>query len=207
MYGDRAFQDPLLLSREVIKKAFLEGLFYISSEKNIERILKNKKLDNRTYYVFAGVPSFQEVCIDSSPNEKICALKVNLPYEELADFTYDNEEKVLIKDHVSFENVTFEKNMLKLCYENSHLSYVPLLDGEDAKSNLSEVSSLEILKVFAKEIKNYQYAILNKIEFLRQVWDEFFRSQSSKAILDDMTILNDIKSSYEELVLPNNLTR
>ena len=35
MYGDRAYDDPLLLSREIMKKAYNEGLYYISSNKNI----------------------------------------------------------------------------------------------------------------------------------------------------------------------------
>ena len=41
MYGDRAYDDPLLLSREIMKKAYNEGLYYISSNKNIDAVLKS----------------------------------------------------------------------------------------------------------------------------------------------------------------------
>ena len=33
MFGENPFQDPFLLSREVIKKAYNEGLYFISNER------------------------------------------------------------------------------------------------------------------------------------------------------------------------------
>ena len=79
MYGDRAYDDPLLLSREIMKKAYHEGLYYISSNKNIDDILKDNS--KRTLYLFAGIPSFQDVCMNLFPREELYALKINIPYE------------------------------------------------------------------------------------------------------------------------------
>ena len=93
MYGDRAYDDPLLLSREIMKKAYHEGLYYISSNKNIDDILKDNS--KRTLYLFAGIPSFQDVCMNLFPREELYALKINIPYQAMVNLNYDDEEKVI----------------------------------------------------------------------------------------------------------------
>ena len=120
MYGDRAYDDPLLLSREIMKKAYHEGLYYISSNKNIDDILKDNS--KRTLYLFAGIPSFQDVCMNLFPREELYALKINIPYEAMVNLKYDKEEKVMAGEDVDVSHS--EKITLGLIYDAKDLHYV-----------------------------------------------------------------------------------
>ncbi len=191
MYGDRAYEDPLLLSREIIKKAYNDGLYYISSKKNIEGILKEK--NKRTLYVFAGIPTFQDVCMNLYPSEKLYALKIKLPYEVLARFEYDVQEKVMIGQNISLTDT--QKITLGLNYENEALSYKETKDEE-----ILEPIPTEITKLFQKEIENYRYAILTSVEYLKNSLIKFLESERSKKLLEDEKNLELIKKCYEELI-------
>ena len=54
MYGDLAFSSSLLLTREVIKKAYNEGLYYVSNEKNIDDILNEGNIKKEDCLLFLG---------------------------------------------------------------------------------------------------------------------------------------------------------
>jgi len=194
MYGDRVYEDPLLLGREVIKKAYNEGLYYISSEKNIENILKNPDR-KRSFLVFAGIPTFQEVCVDLSPSKKITALKINLPYETLASFNYIEEgESALENKNIPLKEEEIEKVSLHLSFQNNHLEYT-----EEETENLEE-NKEEILKFFQKEIESFRFAILNNIEYLREKLITFLESSDCKEALEKEETLKLIKECYEEFV-------
>lgn len=190
MYGDRVYGYPFLLSREVIKKAYNEGLYFISSEKNIEDILNNPE-KKRSILVFAGIPTFQAVCVDLSPRKELTALKIKLPYEELAKFTYkketlENEEMTIPKD-------SLEKVNLYLTFQNNELEYL-----EKNLENLEE-NEEEILKYFAKEMESFRFAILNKVEYLKEKLESFLSSNVSKEFYEQEENLKMIKECYEEL--------
>lgn len=198
MYGDRAFQDPLLLSLEIIKKAYNEGLYFVTSEKNIEYILENGVLPQRSIFVFAGIPSFQEVCIDLSPSEKLVALKILAPYEELAKFAYQEEDdKTLIGRCVDLSDAQMEKVELILDYHDKKLQY-EIWEGT-AKKVFNELEKEEIIHAFSQEIRNYHYTIINKLAYLRDSLVDFLQSSSSDKILDDAVTLQKVAQQYEIL--------
>jgi len=195
MYGDLVFHNSLLLTREVIKKAYTEGLFYISSEKNIDEILKQKD-KKRTLLTFSGIPSFEEVCMNLSPSRNIYALKIKLPYEELASFTYQETKEILTKKQVSLEEAVMTKIKLNLNYIDKELCY----NENECNEDELELAKDEILKHFKKEIENYRYAIENRMNYLRKLLFEFLETEKSKAFLEDTEKLQELKESYEELM-------
>lgn len=194
MYGDRVYEDPLLLSREVIKKAYNEGLYYISSEKNIASILENPE-KKRSFLVFAGIPTFQEVCIDLSPSKTLNALKINLPYEKLATFIYNKNGESFLEHHdIELKEEYLEKVNLYLSFQNNQLEYL-----EEETKNLEE-NKEEIVKYFQKEIESFRFAILNNIDYLREKLLTFLESEECKFALEKEEILKMIKECYEEFV-------
>jgi len=194
MYGDLAFQNSLLLTREVIKKAYNEGLYYISSEKNIDDIIENKIGSKRKILAFSGIPSFEEVCMNLSPSKKLCALKINLPYEVLAEFKYEEKEEALEKKGISLKDIPLEKVILQLAMEEGKLCYKETGEISDLESKE------EAMKHLKKEIDNYRFAIENRVIFLRKALVEFLESEESKNALEDPKKLEEMKKTYEELM-------
>ena len=192
MYGDRAYDDPLLLSREIMKKAYHEGLYYISSNKNIDDILKDNS--KRTLYLFAGIPSFQDVCMNLFPREELYALKINIPYEAMVNLKYDKEEKVMAGEDVDVSHS--EKITLGLIYDAKDLHYV--LKEENYHY---EPDKDQIIKEFIQELESYQYTIKSSVEYLQKRLNDFLTSDACKRALDDENTLNDIKECYEILQL------
>jgi len=187
MYGDRVYGYPFLLSREVIKKAYNEGLYFISSEKNIEDILNNPE-KKRSILVFAGIPTFQAVCVDLSPRKELTALKIKLPYEELAKFTYKKETKQTLENkEMTIPKDSLEKVNLYLTFQNNELEYL-----EKNLENLEE-NEEEILKYFAKEMESFRFAILNKVEYLKEKLESFLSSNVSKEFYEQEENLKMIK--------------
>lgn len=196
MYGDLAFQNSLLLTREVIKKAYHEGLYYISSEKNIDSLIQGAEQKKRRLLTFSGIPTFEEVCMNLSPSKVIYALKITLPYEELATFQYLEKKEILDKKNVMLQKGVLEKKTLYLNYEEGLLCYKETPQTEDYFQEKIE----EIEKHFKKEIENYKFAIENRMNDLRKSLFEFLETDASKALLEDQAKLQEIKESYEELM-------
>ena len=100
MYGEQTFQDKRLLSLEVIKKAYQEGLYFISKKDNIDEIVKNQQFKSKNIFVFAGIPTLEEAALDLTILNEMYAVKLQVPYEVLAEFSYDEENKTLRKKKV-----------------------------------------------------------------------------------------------------------
>ena len=191
MYGDRAYEDPLLLSREILKKAYSEGLYYISSSKNIASLMNNPN-SRRTLYVFAGIPTFNDICMNLYPNEKLSALKITLPYETLADFQYDNEEKVLCGKKIALNEMV--PTELGLTSEKEKLKYVEITEDYSFTPDQEE-----IIHEFQKEIANFRYAILTSVEYLKNLLVAFLQKRVDEKLYNNDAYLNMVKECYEEL--------
>lgn len=202
MYGDRVFQDPLLLSREVLKKSYQDSLYYISNEKNINAILKDCS-KKRHLFVFAGIPSFEEVCTDLYPNPVLMAIKIHLPYELFASFFYERDEECyLVKNDILIKESYLEKVYLTLAYEDNHLFYKETKVDEikDITLSLTEEEICKIKKEFQSSIESYRYAIMTNIKYLKEKLITFLESCDSEA-LDNEELLPIIKESFETLSL------
>ena len=128
------------------------------------------------------------------PSEELCALKITIPYEALVDLKYDEEEKVMVGKNVSIEKS--EKITLGLVYENNTLFY-----KEKDEKYVYVPDKDKIIKDFIHELESYQYTIKSSVEYLQKRLNTFLNSESSKALLDDVSSLNTIKECYEILQL------
>ena len=197
MFGENPFQDPFLLSREVIKKAYNEGLYFISNERTIDAFLKEKESDRRgNLFVFAGIPNFEDICLNLSALPILYAVKISLPYEVLVDFQLETShgDMVLFKENVSISKKCLEKVVLDLYFNHQKLEY------RVSSSNKEIVPLAETTRFFIQNIKNYHYAISNKVKFLEEEVTTFLNSQEGLKKLEKEENLQLVKEIYEELV-------
>ncbi len=198
MYGDRAFQDPILLSREVLKKAYQEGLYFISSNKSIiDKIYEDKKFPNDNGFFFAGIPSIIDVCLSSSLCKEMYAIKLSLPYEELTSFTYSTSrgEKVLYEKIDNLKSEYFSKTKLSLQVKDK----TPLYIESEEPSSLSYVEQVKMTDYFIHDISEYKYMIENSLDALKEKLNEI-------VLTNNLVNLEEVQTLYESLVVTSTST-
>lgn len=197
MYGENTFQDKRLLSLEVIKKAYQEGLYFVSSKKNIDYLVKNNKFKSKNIFLFAGIPSIEEAALDLSIQKVLYAVKIDIPYEILVDFLYDEENRTLRKEKVKLDKF----NPVKLVLEagEKDIFYQETLYDDGINYSFTEEEKTCLLKYFKKDLEEYHYILLKKIEELRNVVVSFLNSNVSLNALDDTQCLNYLAMIYEDL--------
>ncbi len=197
MFGENPFQDPFLLSREVIKKAYNEGLYFISNERTVDAFLNEEENDRRgNLFVFAGIPSFEDICLNLSALPTLYAVKISLPYEVLVDFQLEmsHGDMVLFKENVLISKECLEKVVMDLNFSHQKLEY------HISSFNHVEVPLSETMNFLVQNIKNYHYAISNKVKFLEDELNSFLNSQEGIRKLEKTENLQIVKEIYEELI-------
>lgn len=193
MYGDRAFQDPILLSREVLKKAYQEGLYFISPNKSIiDKIYEDKKFPNNNGFFFAGIPSITDVCLISSLCKEMYAIKLSLPYEELTSFSYTvvGGEKVLSEKVNNLKEEYFSKANLSLKVDNKTPLYIE--SGESCP--LSYVDQVKVIDYFLSNVMEYKYMIESSLDALKERLNEI-------VLTNNLVNLEEVQTLYESLVV------
>lgn len=196
MFGENPFQDPFLLSREIIKKAYNEGLYFISNERTVDALLKENVNEQRgSLFVFAGIPSFEDICLNLSALKTIYAVRIKLPYEEMIDFELEmsHGEMILYKENVKLPKKCLEKVSLYLNLEKEKLVY-------KLEENNMQISLPDALTFLLHDIKNYHYAIKSKLAFLEDELSQYLASEEGLNKLENFENLQLIKEIYEELV-------
>lgn len=194
MYGDQTFQDQRLLSLEVMKKAYQEGLYFISKKENIEKIIENQVFKNKSIFVFAGIPTLEEAALDLSIIKELYAIKMYFPYETLADFAYDEENKTLNKRIKELPNL--QKVKLKLVVSDKEIAYQ---ETDEDVQEWNQEEEQELISYFRKKMEEYHYILIKKLEELREQLLSFLSSKESTAALEDEESLESLALLYEEL--------
>ena len=191
LMGDRVFQDSFLLSREIIKKAYQEKLYYISNKKNIEELIQHQN-SRKELLVYAGIPTFSEVCTESSPSKVLYAAKISLNYEDLAELKQKGE----FLEHPSIELESVEKTTLYLTIENGNLVYK---EGEEIPLDLTEPCE-EVQKHFLNELQTFHYEFVKELEFMKRRITDFLKSEESRSRLRDEDTVQEMKEIYEMFI-------
>ena len=202
MYGERAFQDPILLSREVLKKAYHDGLYFIGREKVIDKICENKKFSTRSLFFFAGIPSIEEISLVNVVSPVLYAVKIELPYEVLAMFSYGSfgGETVLKRENISLQDYSIKKVCLHLKMVDKKPVYVEEERIERASFCLEEKEELK--DYFLHSIKEYKFIVEKNLDALRKKLENFLNSSQGKKFMDgSLDNLQRAKESYEGLVV------
>ena len=201
MYGERAFQDPILLSREVLKKAYHDGLYFIGREKVIDKICENKTFSTRSAFFFAGIPSIEEISLVNVVSPILYAVKLELPYEVLSMFSYGSfrGETVLKIKNISLQEYSIKKVCLHLKIMDKKPVYVEETDMERVAFSLEEKEELK--EYFVHSIKEYKFIIEKNLDALRKKLENFLNSPQGIWFMDSPDNLQRVKESYEDLVV------
>ena len=194
MYGDQTFQDQRLLSLEVMKKAYQEGLYFISKKEHIEKILENQAFKNKSIFVFAGIPTLEEAALDLSILKELYAIKMFFPYETLIDFSYDEDNKTLNKRVKELPNL--QKVKLKLVVGDKEIAYQ---ETDEDVQEWNQEEEQELISYFRKKMEEYHYILIKKLEELREQLLSFLSSKESTTALEDEESLESLALLYEEL--------
>lgn len=194
MYGDQTFQDQRLLSLEVMKKAYQEGLYFISKKENIEKIIENQAFKNKSIFVFAGIPTLEEAALDLSILKELYAIKMYFPYETLVDFLYDEDNKTLNKRVKELPEL--QKVKLKLVVSDKEIAYQ---ETDEDVQEWNQEEEQELISYFRKKMEEYHYILIKKLEELREQLLSFLSSKESMAALEDEESLESLALLYEEL--------
>lgn len=201
MYGDRAFQDPILLSREVLKKAYHDGLYFIGREKVIDKICENKTFSTRSAFFFAGIPSIEEISLVNVVSPVLYAVKIELPYEILAMFSYGSfgGETVLKRKDISLQKYSLKKVCLHLKMMDKKPVYIEEKEMERTPFCLGEKEELK--EYFLHSIKEYKFIVEKNLDALRKKLENFLNSPQGMWFMDSPDNLQRVKESYEDLVV------
>lgn len=200
MYGDQAFQDSLLLSREVLKKANAEGLYYISSKEMIDKITSTKVFP-QNIFLYAGIPTLEEIALTQTIRPHLYALHIHIPYEVLASFKLHREDQdTYLKSVLTKEDIKYEKVLLELTIQQQKPFYQEISWDAEKKEDFDPNEKNEMISYFVNSVAQYNYAIKNKLKYIKEQWDIFFKSDDSIPYLTNKAFLQFAKESYEEIV-------
>lgn len=179
-YTDLALSNIILLQREVMKKAYQDGLYFIGTKKELE--------NSNSIKLYPGLPSIEDI-LDTNLNKTLDTIKISLPYEDIMDFVYNStrSKKALTK--------TIPLNKLKTkkvkLYLDKDLTY------KEDKISLTKLDELIIINELSSNIKNYKYYIENNVNKLNEEVINFI--STNKKYIENEDNLETIKVILETL--------
>lgn len=125
---------PIFRKSELFFKCYNEGLYHITKEENIINILesgylkassKYQSYGDKKVFLFAGIPTVEDVCINTSFKEKLVAIKINPTYEQLLTFIFRNkdDEAIAYLGNLSLTDKQIEIVYLGLYKEKDNFIY------------------------------------------------------------------------------------
>lgn len=125
---------PVLGKRDLLLKCYSEGLYHITTEENLSKILKAGYIKPSSFFdsygskkvfMFSGIPSFEEVCSNIGGKSKLVAIKINPSYEQLSEFLYrdKNDKAITYNGNLSLNDKQIEIAYLGLYKNNDKLEY------------------------------------------------------------------------------------
>lgn len=130
----KKFHSPLSEKEELLLKCYNDGLYHITKEENLINILESGYLKasskeisygNEKVFLFAGIPSFEDVCFNISLKEKLVAIKINPTFEDLETFVYrsKNDDAIAFEGNLDLTDKLIEISYLGLYKENDNFIY------------------------------------------------------------------------------------
>lgn len=165
--------QPLILHKnELLKKANTEGIYFITTEENANKIMEESTIvamppiesyGIKNAFVFAGIPTFATILEHFGLQKKLVAIRIKPSYESLVRFTkFDNEQ--IFYDQIYVENENIHKIYLYLTYQDHSFIYKEF-DYETREYHL-KIAYKDVKKISKKmaiELKKYMRTI-KKVE-------------------------------------------
>ncbi len=166
-----------ILKNEIIKKAIQEGIYFITSEEQANKIVEESLIDSPEPFFsyglkkpifYAGIPDFSVACLDLKKQKIITTIKLNIPYETLALFqieTYRDSYK-LYYPNLLIEPFTLKKVYLGVTLKNNKFYYQEISEAEkeNYRVRIPKIKIKEIEKEWGKELKT----IVNDIKKVKK---------------------------------------
>lgn len=171
------FHAPISEKEELLIKCYKEGLYHITKEEYLIKILESGYLKasneetsygNRKVFLFAGIPSFEDICFNISLKDKLVAIKINPTYEDLSSFIYrnKNDDAIAYVGNLNLTDKLIEIVYLGLYKEDNKFiykpiskkeydNYIPNFDDKDLKSNMGR----QLKALFIGLEQQYQYTM------------------------------------------------
>lgn len=164
-------QPEVLEQNEIIKKAYTEGLYFITDEESANRILEESQIEAmppiesygiKNTFVFAGIPTMEMISARFGLQKKLIAIRLKLSYESLVRFSEHTTDS-LYYDQVYVNNIDVSKVYLYLkCKNNMFVFEESKMDvPHHLKIAYKDIKKIE--KKLALELKKYK-RILIQIE-------------------------------------------
>lgn len=129
--------SPILQKRDLLIKCYNEGLYHITKEENLYPILESGYLKasniyqsygSKKVFMFAGIPTVEDICINSSFQIKLVAIKINPSYEQITKLFYrsKDDEAIIHKGNMILTDKQISIVYLGLSEKNGKLIYKPI---------------------------------------------------------------------------------
>lgn len=172
LYFMKFFNSPIIQKRDLLLKCYNEGLYHLTEEENVSKILESGYLKASSYFnsygskkvfMFAGIPSFEEVCSNLGGKTKFIAIKINPTYNQLTDFFYrsKNDYAISYNGDLNLTNKQIEICYLGLYKNNNNLEYKKISKAE--YDNYQPNFKIEWMQhKFAFFLKNMEISLLKE---------------------------------------------
>lgn len=182
------FHAPISEKEELFIKCHKEGLFHITNENNLINILESGYLKasskeisygNEKVFLFAGIPSFEDICFNIGFKDKLVAVKINPTYEDLTSFIYrnKNDDAIAYIGNLNLTDKLIEIVYLGLHKENNKFiyktiskkeydNYIPNFNNKDLKNNI--VRQLKALFIGLEQQYIYTLDYFNSLKNKRK---------------------------------------
>lgn len=158
--------SKIILKNEIIKKAINDGIFYITTEENADKIIEESLINSAEPFIsyglkkpifYGGIPTLPVSLADFKLPWVLTAIKINVPYETLALFQIEMTNKAYKLFYPNFlvEPFDLKKVYLGLTIEDYQLCYKEITEEEknNYKVQIPQNKIKNIEKKLAKELK------------------------------------------------------
>lgn len=176
----KTLDSPVILKSEIIRRAFQEGLYYVTDNDNADKIMEESMIHSpepilsyglKKPIFYGGVPDFSVSCIDLKLPKVFIAIKMTIPYETLALFQMEKASTYYKLYYPNFLVEEFDLKKVfyglttkeqKFCYqeikEEDALNYqvqIPLQEVKQIEKNLATdlKEKLKEIKKLGKQLK------------------------------------------------------
>lgn len=171
----KRYYSPVLEKNDLLLKCYNEGLYHITKEENIIDILESGYLKasnryqsygDRKVFLFAGIPTVADICINGSFKEKLVAIKINPTYEQLASFIYrsKDDESIAYLGNLSLADKQIEIVYLGLSKEKDNFIY-KTISKEEYDNYKPNFDNKDFQNNFVRQLKSWIMGLNKQYEY------------------------------------------
>ena len=178
----KSIQYPLFESRNTVLRSYSEGLYHITTDEAADKIIESQEVHassrftsygiHKRCFFFGGVPDFENVCLNVTPEVTLTAVRVMFPYEKLSEFDRRgmNDGAISYKGDLSLEGAKVEKVRLGLKERDGELYYAPISEEEyqNYKLNVSSEKESLISNKLAFKLRSYISGMRREFDLFKE---------------------------------------